>query len=40
MQHISDFYKLSASGLKCPAILSKTTLTGLIALNLKEDPLA
>jgi len=40
MQYVSNFYKLSAGGLKRPAILFKTTLTGLIALNPKEDPLA
>jgi len=37
---MSDFYKLGASGLERPTILFKTTLTGLIALNPREDPLA
>jgi len=40
MQYISNSYKLGTSGLERPAILSKTTLTGLIALNPREDPLA
>jgi len=40
MQYISNFYKLGASGLERPTILSKTTLTGLIALNPKKNPLA
>ena len=40
VQYISNSYKLSAGGLKRPTILSKTTLTGLIILNLRKDPLA
>ena len=40
VQYISNPYKLGASGLKRPAILSKTTLTSLMALNPREDPLA
>jgi len=40
MQYASNLRELGASGLERPTILSKTTLTGLIALNLKEDPLA
>jgi hypothetical protein len=40
MQYISNPCKLSAGGLERPTILSKTTLTSLIALNPREDPLA
>jgi hypothetical protein len=40
VQYISDPRELSAGGLERPTILSKTTLTGLIALNPREDPLA
>ena len=40
MQYISDPYKLSASELERPTIFFKTTLTNLIALNPREDPLA
>ena len=40
VQYVSNPYKLSASRLKCPTILSKTTLTSLIVLNPREDPLA
>ena len=40
MQHVSNFCKLSVSGPKCPAILFKTTLTDLMVLNFKENPLA
>jgi len=40
MQYISDPYKLGIGGLKCPTILTKTFLIGLIALNPKENPLA
>ena len=39
LQYASDPYKLSTSRLKCPAIFNKT-LTNLIALNPKKDPLA
>ena len=40
IQYTSDPYKLGASGLERPTILSKTTLASLIALNPREDPLA
>ena len=40
MQYISDPHKYSAGGLRCPTILSKTFLIGLMAFNLKENPLA
>ena len=40
IQYTSDPYKLGAGRLERPAILSKTTLTSLIALNPREDPLA
>jgi len=40
VQHVSDPRELSAGGLERPAILFKTTLTGLMALNPREDPLA
>ena len=40
VQHISDPRELGAGRLERPAILSKTTLTGLIALNPRKDPLA
>ena len=40
MQHASDPREHGAGGLGCPAILSKTSLTGLMAFNPKEDPLA
>jgi hypothetical protein len=40
MQHASDTYKYSAGGLRCPAILSKTSLIGLMAFNFRENPLA
>ena len=40
VQHISDFCEYSTSRLRCPAILSKTFLIGLIAFNPREDPLA
>ena len=36
---MSDLYELSAGGLECPAIFTKT-LTGLMVLDPKEDPLA
>ena len=39
LQYISDPYKPGISRLKCPAILNKT-LTDLIILNPKKDPLA
>ena len=39
LQYISNPHKPGASGLECPAILNKT-LTNLIALNPKKDPLA
>ena len=39
LQYISDFCKLSASRLKYPVILNNT-LTDLIVLDPKEDPLA
>ena len=38
--YASDPYKHGAGGLGCPTILSKTSLTGLIAFNPREDPLA
>jgi len=37
---MSDSYKLGASGLERPIILFKITLTSLMALNPREDPLA
>jgi len=40
MQYVSDPCKLGASKLERPTILSKTTSTGLMALNPREDPLA
>ena len=40
MQHASDFCKLGASGLECPAIFFKTILTSLMVLNSREDSLA
>ena len=40
VQYTSNLYKLGAGGLERPAILSKTTLISLIALNPREDPLA
>ena len=40
MQHASDPYKYGTSGLRYPAILSKTSLIDLIAFNPKENPLA
>ena len=40
MQYASDPRELGAGGLERPTILSKTTLTSLIALNPREDPLA
>jgi len=40
MQYISDPCELGASRLEYPTILSKTSLTSLIALNPREDPLA
>ena len=40
IQYARDSRELSASRLERSAILSKTTLTGLIALNPREDPLA
>ena len=40
VQYTSDPCKLGAGRLERPTILSKTTLTGLIALNPREDPLA
>jgi len=40
VQYASDPCELGAGGLERPAILSKTTLTGLMALNPREDPLA
>ena len=40
MQYIINFYKLSTSRLGYPTILTETFLTSLLALNLKEDPLA
>jgi len=40
VQYVSNPYKLSAGGLERPAILFKATLTNLMALNPREDPLA
>jgi hypothetical protein len=40
VQYTSNPRELSAGGLERPTILSKTTLTGLMALNPREDPLA
>jgi len=40
VQYISDPCEFSAGGLERPAILPKTTLTSLIALDPREDPLA
>jgi len=40
VQYTSDPCKFGAGGLKRPAILFKTTLTNLMALNPREDPLA
>ena len=40
MQHTSDPCKHGTGGLRYPAILFKTSLIGLIAFNLKENPLA
>ena len=40
MQYISDPRELGAGRLERPTILSKTTLTSLMALNPREDPLA
>ena len=40
IQYISDPCEYGAGGLGCPTILFKTSLTGLIAFNLREDPLA
>ena len=37
---MSDPREYGTGGLRCPAILSKTSLIGLIAFNPKEDPLA
>ena len=39
LQYVSDFYKPRASGLEYPVILNNT-LTDLIVLNPKKDPLA
>ena len=39
LQYISDPYKPSTSGLKCPVIFNNI-LTNLIVLNPREDPLA
>ena len=40
MQHASDPREYSAGGLRCPAILFKTSLISLIVFNPREDPLA
>ena len=40
MQHASDPREYGTGGLRYPAILSKTSSIGLIAFNLKKDPLA
>jgi len=40
MQYASNPREYGAGGLGCPAILSKTSLTGLMAFNPREDPLA
>ena len=40
MQHASDPCKHGIGGLRCPAILSKTSLIGLMAFNFRENPLA
>jgi len=40
VQHASDPCELGAGGPERPAILFKTTLTNLMALNPREDPLA
>ena len=40
MQNTNDPHKYSASGLRYSAILSKTSLIGLIAFDFKENPLA
>ena len=39
LQYASDPYELGASGLECPTIFNET-LTNLIALDPKENPLA
>jgi hypothetical protein len=39
IQYTSDPCKHSTSRLKCPAILFKTSLIGLIVFNLRENPL-
>src|SRR5580692_7168654 len=40
VQHASDPHEYGAGGLRCPAILSKTSLIGLMVFNPREDPLA
>jgi len=40
MQYASDPCEYGASGLGYPTILSKTSLTGLMVFNPREDPLA
>jgi len=40
MQYASNPCKYGAGELGCPAILSKTSSTGLMAFNPREDPLA
>jgi len=40
VQYASDPREHGAGGLGCPTILSKTSLTGLMAFNPREDPLA
>ena len=40
MQHASDPHKYSASGLRYPTILFKTSLIGLMIFNPKKNPLA